>query len=737
MNKKQYAFFISISCMVIGFAMLCLLSGYHYSDSSIIHRSLHPSITKHWMGSFGASLAGILLYLFGGIASWIIGLFLLGVGYVWLQEIYTDPLHTFKLRTRVASLWCVIFSFAALCSFARCELYHRVSPGGLFGHYIQKLLCALFRPGISVAIISTCFCAAIVLTVGLSPVKELLRGLHKSLVWTARNLYWASRILVRFITRSSGPLVYDSLSWLVEDTIDPDCMNVEQNISALKTPISGTGTVYATAKVVDNTEAEKTVDSTNDSAKENEYSLPPLDLFKKRVEKKSLSFKEKYEPLARIVEEKLATFGIDGKVTSITVGPVVVVYEYEPAIYVKVSRIVALEDDLALALQAHSLRIIAPVPGTAVVRLEVSKREEERDTVYFGSLFSTMNDQALYKEKLMKSALPLVIGKGVRGEPLCIDLASLPHILIAGSTGSGKSVVIHSCIMGLLYTKTPQELGLIYIDPKQLEGAMYKTLPHMIFPPIVIAANAIKALHWTVSWMENRYSELAAAGVRDVYEMAQKSGKPVQRLVVIIDELADLMLVAGDEVERSLARLAQMGRAAGIHLIVATQRPSVDVITGVIKANFPARIALRVATKMDSRVIIDTYGAQALLGKGDMLLLNSQGDCIRAHGVYVSQEEISSVVSWISLQQQAQYRSFDEFEQISTKNQVAIENEEDKQLYATITQYVAEQDEISISLLQRQFRIGFNRSARIVEQLERDGFIAASSGGAKTRKVLR
>lgn len=733
MNKKQYALFVSISCMVIGFVMICLLSGYHYSDSSIIHRSLHPSITKHWMGSFGASLAGILLYLFGGISSWIIGLFLIVVGCVWLQELYADPLRTFQLRTRVASLWCVIFSFAALCSSARCELYRRVSPGGLFGYYIQKLLCTLFKPGISLAIISICFCSAIVLTIGLSPVKELLQVLQRGLVWTARTLYWITRMLIRFITRSSGPLVYDSLSWLVEDTIDPDCMNVEKNISALKIPAPDMGAVYATAKVVDSTQVEKVVDTT----KENEYSLPPLDLFKKRVDKKPLSFKEKYESLARIVEEKLATFGIDGKVTSITVGPVVVVYEYEPAIYVKVSRIVALEDDLALALQAHSLRIIAPVPGTAVVRLEVSKREEERDTVYFGSLFSTMNDQALYKEKLIKSALPLVIGKGVRGEPICIDLASLPHILIAGSTGSGKSVVIHSCIMGLLYTKTPAELGLIYIDPKQLEGAMYKTLPHMIFPPIVTAANAIKALHWAVSWMENRYSELAAAGVRDVYEMAHKSGKPVQRLVVIIDELADLMLVAGDEVERSLARLAQMGRAAGIHLIVATQRPSVDVITGVIKANFPARIALRVATKIDSRVIIDTYGAQALLGKGDMLIMNAQGDCIRAHGVYVSQEEISNVVSWISLQQQAQYRSFDEFEQIGATNRVDIENEEDAQLYAAIKEYVAEQEEISISLLQRQFRIGFNRSARIVEQLERDGFIAASSGGAKTRKVLR
>ena len=237
-------------------------------------------------------------------------------------------------------------------------------------------------------------------------------------------------------------------------------------------------------------------------------------------------------------------------------------------------------------------------------------------------------------------------------------------------------------------------------------------------------------------------AELAAEIVNEAMagvdlEMAQKSGKPVQRIVVIIDELADLMLVAGDEVERSLARLAQMGRAAGIHLIVATQRPSVDVITGVIKANFPARIALRVATKMDSRVIIDTYGAQALLGKGDMLILTSQGDCIRAHGVYVSQEEIASVVSWISLQQHAQYRSFDEFEQVGATHRSDIDSEEDMQLYATIREYVAEQEEISISLLQRQFRIGFNRSARIVDQLERDGFIASSAGGGKTRKVLR
>lgn len=424
---------------------------------------------------------------------------------------------------------------------------------------------------------------------------------------------------------------------------------------------------------------------------------------------------------AQILEEKLLRFGIKGSVTSITAGPVVTLYEYQPHIDAKISKIIAREDDLALALQAVSLRIIAPIPGKSVVGFEVA--QVERTSVYFGTLY----EQCLKK---FKGHLPLLLGQNTIGSTVVVDLISMPHLLVAGSTGSGKSVALNTMLISLLCYAKPEDLKLILIDPKKLEFAVYADLPHLLFPIVTEPERAIAVLRWAVQTMQSRYERMAKAGVRQAKEY-HALYHDMASIVIIIDEFADLMITTGKEIEELIVRLAQMARAAGIHIILATQRPSVDVITGLIKVNFPARIAFKVTSKIDSRTIIDTIGADKLLGKGDMLFLDNQGMLNRIHGAYISDAEIASVVEQIKSYGAPVYETLSEV-QHGTSDDI---DEADKKIFEEIVQYVRECDEISISLLQRKFRIGYNRSARMMDTLESRGIILPSDGG-KMRKVL-
>ena len=348
------------------------------------------------------------------------------------------------------------------------------------------------------------------------------------------------------------------------------------------------------------------------------YQLPPASLFfYPDSTRDEFHQAKRHEQLAAVLEEKLQRFGIQGKVVSIKAGPVVTLFEYQPHIDAKVSRIVALEDDLALALQATSIRIIAPIPGRSVVGFEVAN--QHRLPVYFSHLLQTNEWQK------STAQLPLILGADTSGAKVIVDLASMPHLLIAGSTGSGKSVALNTMLVSLLCKKTPEQVRLILIDPKRLEFAPYSAIPHLLFPIVDDPRQAGVALKWAVQEMERRYQILADASVRHIYDYQKLcAGNPEREalpfIVIIIDELSDLMMVAAKEVEWRIARIAQMARAAGIHLIVATQRPSVDVITGIIKVNFPSRIAFKVSSKIDSRIIIDSGGADKLLGKGDMFI---------------------------------------------------------------------------------------------------------------------
>lgn len=476
-------------------------------------------------------------------------------------------------------------------------------------------------------------------------------------------------------------------------------------------------------------------------------SLPSLDLLEAVPASTGGTPREALEAKGRSLMTCLSDFGIQGELVGIIPGPVVTMFEVRPAPGVRVSRIANLSDDLALALKAVAVRIQAPVPGTDTVGIEIPN--EVRETVCLKELLGSK----LFRES--KSLLTLVLGKDIAGLPAVADLAAMPHLLVAGATGAGKSVGINSIILSLIYKARPEEVKLLLVDPKRVEMAIYSDLPHLVHPVVTEMQLAKNALEWAVSEMEERYNQIAKAGVRNIADYNAKVASWGQSppegmeglefmpyLVVIIDELADLMLVAAKEVETSIVRLAQLARAAGIHLILATQRPSVDVVTGLIKANFPCRISFQVTSKHDSRTILDTVGAEHLLGKGDMLFKPGGGKFKRMHGAFVSDNNVNSVVQYWKSQQRPDYSiDFADWapEGASSGGVLGGGGNGDvagDPLYGEAVEFVRQQGKASISLIQRKFRIGFNKAARFVEQMELDGIIGPADG-SKPRLVIR
>lgn len=474
--------------------------------------------------------------------------------------------------------------------------------------------------------------------------------------------------------------------------------------------------------------------------------LPPLDLLHSAPVEDTKPARQILEGKGQSLTNCLADFGVQGELTRITPGPVVTMFEFRPAPGVKVSRIANLSDDLALALKAIAVRIQAPIPGTDTVGIEIPN--ELRETVCFKELLSSETFRTA------PSLLTLAIGKDIAGRPTVADLAKMPHLLVAGATGAGKSVCLNSILLSIIYKARPEDVKLLLIDPKRIELAVYADLPHLVHPVVTEMAHAKNALDWAVHEMDRRYEGMARLGVRNIAGYNQKLEdmgrgrpadladlEPMPYLVIVIDELADLMLTAAKEVETSIVRLAQLARAAGIHLILATQRPSVDVVTGLIKANFPCRISFQVTSKHDSRTILDTVGAEFLLGKGDMLFKPSGGKIQRLHGAFVSDDDVIGVVKFWTRQQPPSYKvDFAEWGNEGTLdgnggNGGAGDLAEDP-VYAEAVEFVMSQGRASISLIQRRFRIGFNRAARYVEQMEQDGIIGPADG-SKPRAVIR
>lgn len=482
---------------------------------------------------------------------------------------------------------------------------------------------------------------------------------------------------------------------------------------------------------------------------EKKYVFPPVDLLKAGSGKKSANTESQLRETANKLQETLKTFGVNVTVTNISCGPAVTRYEIQPEMGVKVSKIVGLADDIKLNLAAADIRIEAPIPGKAAVGIEVPNKENV--TVAFRDLIESKE----FKES--KSKISFAVGKDIAGKTKVTDIAKMPHLLIAGATGSGKSVCINTIIMSILYKADPSEVKLLMIDPKVVELSVYNGIPHLMIPVVTDPKKASGALHWAVAEMTDRYEKFAQANVREIngynakvdsIEVPEGQERPqkMPQIVIIVDELADLMMVASNDVEEAICRLAQLARAAGIHLVIATQRPSVNVITGLIKANMPSRIAFAVTSGVDSRTILDMNGAEKLLGKGDMLF-NPQGapKPIRVQGAFVSDEEVSEVVEYIkehngdaqyndSVQQKMESLQSSGSNSVSISDSDAADDGRDA-YFVDAARIIVDKEKASIGMLQRYLKVGFNRAARIMDQLEEAGIVGPEEG-TKPRTVL-
>ncbi len=723
---------IGLILIVLSFTLstAAVLISYSHYDISLFYNDTLCKPISNWLGYYGSCYASLLLYFFGA-ASWFLVILGMLAGFE-LCGFFT----TFCYADRYSGTLILFVTLLTLSAFVGFDAYNDIQPGGLCGSFMHGLLKkSLGTTTLEWSVLVTSLWISLILLFRFSWARFITAAsrriahklympnfFDKALSWWNDLRYaittWCARVM--HSSRNNELSIED----LVHDTSYDAPKTTGDNLFAdpLWTQVQKKREVVSVGEI-------KSIINDKESPKlENEsrvpYQVPPLSLLPESKEKNEKKYEDRNRHLGRILEEKLEHFGIHGKVISMVCGPTVTLFEYKPRIDMKISSIIAREDDLALALQALSLRIIAPIPGTAVIGFEVAN--QQRESVIFADCMK------LAFSKISQEKLPLVLGKDIVGNSYVTDLASLPHLLIAGSTGSGKSVGLHTILMSLLFKLSPEYLKLILIDPKRIEFSPFADIPHLLFPIQTQPQMAIKVLEWAVKTMEERYDIMAREGVRHIHDYQAQCGKEAMPfMVIVIDELADLMMTAGKECEERITRLAQMSRAAGIHLIVATQRPSVDVITGLIKVNFPARIAFKVASKIDSRTILDASGAEKLLSKGDMLFLDPHGVISRIQGAFISGTEIASVVAFIKTQQTAAYI------ELPTNAGAAQDFDgEDQSLYEDVVKYLGDVETISISSLQRRFRIGYNRSARIFDRLEAEGLIASADGG-KLRRVMK
>ncbi len=788
----------SLAPLVIGAATVFLffaLLSFNANDPSWFTQCSAQTPVQNWCGAAGAHLAALFIYLFGG---WSIMIPPLLVASIFFTQC-ADRIIGAILFVFVGTAWSAHYHIDA----------PRITPGGLIGMSLHAKEALWFDAIGSFIVLHTLLLIAILLMTRITPLllfqtiyawgKKI--GKRDAQVQKASDnpaLASSSRFLVAwaFVTHSYSyiqqsvqciiRLIYAAATWFIEllkgkpveqaptsifsfeaahaqdVTLDPhddywrvaDALHSVSSDIQTDAPIAEQPAIHEMKAIPAATRAAQ-LEPTLEPIKEmqplspQEYQLPDTNSLFGATEQHAEDKRHQafLKERAQLLEEKLERFGITGKVTTIKPGPVVTMFEYKPAIDTKLSKIITLEDDLALALQAISIRIIAPIPGTAFVGFEVAN--QQRTPVLLQQLLCST------EFKQTNASVPLVLGVNTTGAPIIADLTRMPHLLIAGSTGSGKSVALHAILMSMLCQKKPNELKLMLIDPKRLEFTNYADIGHLLTPVITDPRVAICALRWAIRAMEERYTLMARAKVRNIAEynelIARTQAKPQEisldsdareasrpeplpYLVIIIDELADLMMTAGNDIEEAITRLSQMARAAGIHLIVATQRPSVDVITGLIKVNFPSRIALRVTSKIDSRTIIDSVGAEKLLGRGDQLFMDAQhAVTTRIHGAYVGDKEINAVVDSIKRQGAPHYLDLGAV--VAAGEQTNL-NEEDDEIFQDILLFLDEVDEISISLLQRRFKIGYNRSARIMEVLTTMGKIMPADG-SKLRKVVK
>jgi len=713
-----------LGIMLFAIAIFTVLSLISYNPSDPSFNVTHATRVKviHNLGGIVGSYLSDFLLQGLGLVSYLIPL-AIGI----LACFLVLPMSTGMSYGKGVGFLLVILSSATGLGleFHKIRIFgHEVLAGGVLGDLSSRLLVRYFNfPGAAI-IVLVVFIMAISLSTGLSFV-SLIDGLV-------------------------GVLKAGVRRWNLSMMIRRERVRRMREVSAERRQRRGVRDPSGPVVVEPPTRAERKARFEQEEfsfVKPTErFHLPPLSLLDSGELKGVSIDKQSLVMNSRILEKKLMDYGVEGKVMQVRPGPVITVYEFEPAPGVKVSKIVNLADDLALALSAVSIRIVAPIPGKSVVGIEIPNAL--RETVHLKEI---VDSEAF---KTSESKLTLALGKDISGDPFVIDLAKMPHLLVAGSTGSGKSVSINSMICSVLLRATPDDVKFLLIDPKMLELSAYEDIPHLLLPVVTNPKKAAMGLMWLVEEMERRYSLLANMSTRNIEQYNRKIEREMREetsdaqgdtpeavgeeklpyILVVIDELADLMIISSREVEESITRLAQMARAVGIHLILATQRPSVDVLTGIIKANFPARISCQVSSKVDSRTILDTIGAEHLLGMGDMLFLPPGSSKLqRVHGALVSPGEIKRMVDFLRNQGKPIYDESILEEKRAKRADKEEEEYDDK--YDEAVAFVAETGQASISLIQRRFRIGYNRAARIVEKMEEEEIVGPSDG-VKPREVL-
>ncbi len=667
---------------VIG--IVSILGGIYIGLSLVTHKRWDPSLftftnssSKNYGGIVGAYLSDALLMIIG-ISAFAIPLFILVYG---VKRLLRKEGHRIHL---IGALLFVLSSSILLSLMsATFNLKVESNPGGITGLFISDFTRNLLSiPGAYIFSLAL-FLSSIVLLSPVSLVSLVLRGRKNEAIEEEQV---------------SEPLIEE---------------NIVQDESYL------TGSMQQPMPLFRH-EAVK-------PGKRGDYTLPSLELLNV-YDSGIRPSKDELLTSSSLLVQKLSDFDVDGKITQVQAGPIVTMYEFEPAPGVKINRVVSLSDDLALALKAQGVRV-SPISGKSAIGIEVPNRL--RETV---SLREIVSSDSFMKNH---SRLTLALGKDIFGNPVVSDLAKMPHLLVAGATGSGKSVSINSMVMSILYKASPKEVKMLMIDPKLLELSAYEGIPHLISPVITNPKEAAEALRKMVFEMENRYRLLAQKSAKNIenYNKVVSEEEQLPYIVIFIDELADLMFASANEVEDAIARLAQMARASGIHLVLATQRPSVDVITGVIKANFPARISFQVTTRIDSRTILDAQGAEQLLGKGDMLFMLPGTKIIRIHGALITEDEIKSVTDFIRAQGVPDYSIFENIQiEEPADNEFSAERDE---MYHKAVEHAESVGEVSISSIQRRFKIGYNRAARIMELMEEDGLVGMPKGAGKPRDFLR
>lgn len=771
MAKKDFNFtreIVAIILLAFGFFNFICLVSYNPADPALNSSSNIPDI-HNWGGVVGAYYAD-LIFMVLGLNSYTLSLLLLGLS---AAQFFGKKIK-FGIREILSSITMVIFLSSILHLAIKTVPIrgHEINSGGIIGGLFGEIAKHYFNLAGAYLMLAAGFVISLTILTRLSIIRMLellkdalieflkafLRTFTKTIKFCAKNVSKYSGMLFKDfveLLQIAAKKIKASLKKPKIEKIQPMIKSVE--IDEKIKPEEKEPDGINEPKILERADAKRKPIKDRQlklpSFSDGSYTPPPISLLDAeeqvtaKVDEKALKLN------AQLLERKLVDFEVEGVVTAIHPGPVITMYEFEPKAGTKVGKIVNLQDDLSLVMGGRSVRVVPHLPGKAALGIEIPNHE--RETVWLKDVIAS--PQYIRSP----SKLTMALGSSTEGKSTVIDLTKMPHLLIAGTTGSGKSVAINTMLISMFYKASPAEVRLILVDPKMLELSIYDAIPHLLLPVVTNAKEAVKAMRWAVREMERRYRILSDASVRNITGYNEKIKKNLLNviseeqakeklaenpnaichttalpyIVICIDEMADIMMTATQEMEETITRLAQMARAAGIHLILATQRPSVDVITGLIKANFPARISFKVSARHDSRTILDGNGAEALLGKGDMLFMSPTGGAIsRLHGALVTEKEIERVVAHLKGQGQPVYN--EEILKEPDPSEIGIDGDEiDDELYDQAVQIVTSTKQASISMVQRKLRIGYNRAARLIERMEAQGIVSAADG-SKPRQVL-